>query len=413
MDFARANLKPAAFYLTLAAVAASLISIAACQILIGLAFLALLASGERLRLPPVKLPLALFMLGTALSCLFADDPAAGLPQIRKFYVLLTLPIVYTAFRRLEQVNRLVVVLGAVAAASGITGLVQFGLKWKAASEEGASFYMYYVGERITGFMSHWQTFGGQMMLVFLLAAAAVLFANLPRRNRLWWIACAAVLSAAIVGGWTRNIWLGSTAAGLYLLWHWNKKLILLVPIALALLIAAGPDALRERFTSLVKPHGEADSNQHRIVTYRTGLRMIQAHPLLGLGPERVGARFEEFVPGDVPRPLPDGWYGHLHNIYLHYAAERGIPALLCLLWFLVRMLRDFTRAARRMAPRDGGWLLRGAGAAVIAIMVSGLFELNLGDTEVLTLFLAIAACGYAVIEAQAAATNQRLSPKTA
>jgi hypothetical protein len=36
-------------------------------------------------------------------------------------------------------------------------------------------------------------------------------------------------------------------------------------------------------------------------------------------------------------------------------------------------------------------------ATVIAIMVSGLFEVNLGDTEVLTIFLVVVACGYLAV----------------
>ena len=82
-------------------------------------------------------------------------------------------------------------------------------------------------------------------------------------------------------------------------------------------------SVRTRFTSMFQPKREVDSNQHRIITWRTGLRMIEAHPWLGLGPEQVKVQFLNYVPADVPRPLPTGWYGHLHNIYLHYAAERG------------------------------------------------------------------------------------------
>ena len=175
-------------------------------------------------------------------------------------------------------------------------------------------------------------------------------------------------------------------------------MILLAPIALVLLVSLGPDSLRARFTSVLQPHGEVDSNQHRIVTYRTGLRMIQAHPLLGLGPEHVGIHFEEYLPDDVPRPLPDGWYGHLHNIYLQYAAERGLPTLFFLLWLLGRMLLDFTRAAGRGIVPEGTWLLRAATASILAIMTSGFFEMNLGDTEVLTLFLAIVTCAYVVVD---------------
>src|SRR5574340_407304 len=129
--------------------------------------------------------------------------------------------------------------------------------------------------------------------------------------------------------------------------------------------------------------------------------MVKQHPWLGLGPERVKARFNEFVPAEVPRPLPSDWYGHLHNIYVHYAAERGIPALLVLLWWLGRMLFDFIAAARRLPPGrdDLKMALHAAAAAVVAVMVEGVFELNLGDSEVLTMFLAITACGYVAADA--------------
>ena len=39
-------------------------------------------------------------------------------------------------------------------------------------------------------------------------------------------------------------------------------------------------------------------------------------------------------------------------------------------------------------------LLEGAIGCVIGTMVSGVFELNLGDSEVLTMFLAIVCLGY-------------------
>jgi len=34
-------------------------------------------------------------------------------------------------------------------------------------------------------------------------------------------------------------------------------------------------------------------------------------------------------------------------------------------------------------------------AVIIAVMLSGYYELNLGDSEVLGMFLAVVACGYA------------------
>ena len=59
------------------------------------------------------------------------------------------------------------------------------------------------------------------------------------------------------------------------------------------------------------------------------------------------------MPADVPRPLPIGWYGHLHNIYLQYAAERGIPTMLVLMWMLGQILFDFWRGLRVLPPGRG------------------------------------------------------------
>jgi putative inorganic carbon (HCO3(-)) transporter len=74
-------LSRAAMYCTFGSAVAILFSIAASQTLLALALAALLFSGAKLRLPPIWLPLGLFLLGTVVSLIFSSDPAAGLPQI--------------------------------------------------------------------------------------------------------------------------------------------------------------------------------------------------------------------------------------------------------------------------------------------------------------------------------------------
>lgn len=387
----------AALGLTLGAAVSVLFSIAVCQSLMALALAALLVSGEKLRWPPVKLPLALFVVGTVISLALSDQPSAGRPQIRKFFVFLMLLLVFSAVRELRHLRALVLAWAVLAALSSVRAIGQFVEKYERARALQADFYEFYVAERITGFMSHWMTFSGQMMLVLLLVAAALLFGPRARWSVAVWAACGSLTAVAILLGFTRGIWLATAAGMLYLVWQWRRWAVALVPVLAAGLVLLGPASLRERVASALRPRGEIDSNQHRIVSWRTGWRMIQAHPWFGLGPEHVKLQFDDYVPADVPRPLPKGWYGHLHNIYLHYAAERGVPTALALLWLLGRILADFARAARR-APPGTRFVLHGAVAAVVAILVEGIFELNLGDTEVLTMFLTIVAAGYVAIE---------------
>ena len=376
-----------------------LLGIAVSQILLALAFAALLASGEKIRLPRIWLPLGLFMLGTVISLLASGHIYAGLPQIRKFYVFLELLVVFSLVRTPKMVRWLFLSWAGIAAITAIRGFVQFAAKVQDAHRLGVNFYDFYVGERITGFTSHWNTYSAEEMFALIMLGAFLFFAdNLGKR--LWvWLACAALIAMAILLGETRGIWIAVAVAGLYLVWFWRRSLVLLVPVVILIAYFASPPAMKDRFTSIFKPKG-VDSNQFRVVTWRTGLQMIERHPLLGVGPEGVKLHFDDYIPADIPRPLPSGWYGHLHNIYLHYAAERGIPTMLILMWLLFQILFDFWRGLRALPPgrSDRRFLLHGGIAVVLATMAEGFVELNLGDSEVLTMFLVVVACGYVALE---------------
>ncbi len=388
-------LSRATFYLTAGAAVSILFSIAVSQTLMALAFICLLLSRDEIRFPPFKLPLALFFLGTLVSLALSADPRAGTPQIRKFYVYLIALLVYSSIRSLARVRAIVLLWSGVASLSALRSFAQFIHKYQQSEAQHTGFYQYYVGERITGFMSHWMTFGGEEMIVVLMLAAFLFFAPHNRWKLPGW-AAAAVLLVSMTLGLTRSIWIGTVVAGLYLIWFWKRWLVVAVPALLALAMLAAP--VRERAISVFEPHGDTDSNQFRVVVWRTGLRMIRAHPWFGLGPEEVKAQLESYIPADIPRPLPSGWYGHLHNIYLHYAAERGIPTMLTLMWMLGKILYDLIRALRRGVDPDRRWIVHGAVAVTLAILVVGFFELNLGDSEVLTMFLASSSLGYVAAE---------------
>jgi putative inorganic carbon (hco3(-)) transporter len=401
-------LERAPFYLTCGSIISILFSIAIAHILLGLAIAALLLSHERLRLPPIKLPLVLFLTGTLLSWFTSGHMHQGVPQIRKFLVFALLLLVYSAFRKLSEVRAIAMLWAAVVTLSAVRSLFQFGQKFSDWKGQG-SFYDFYIGQRITGFMSHWMTFGGEEMIVLLFLAALLFFSTERRWKPIGWF-CALILSVSLVLGMTRSIFLLGFPVGLlYLLWVWHKWLVAAAPVVAVLAFLVAPAVLKERVTSIIRPHGETDSNKHREILRAAGVRMIAAHPWFGVGPEMVNDRalFESYVPADIPRPLPEGWYGHLHNIYLQYAAERGIPTMLCMMWMIGTMLWDFIRALRgRLANPESRWILHGAIAMILAILAEGFLEYNLGDTEVLSLFLVVVSFGYLAKEAAEGAGSE-------
>src|SRR6266851_5432598 len=80
-------------------------------------------------------------------------------------------VVFSLFRDLRLIRRLVLCWAGVGAIVAARGIVQFAAKVSEASALGRNFYEYYEPERITGFMSHWMTFGGEEMFVLLMLTA--------------------------------------------------------------------------------------------------------------------------------------------------------------------------------------------------------------------------------------------------
>lgn len=374
------------------------VSIAASQILLGVGIALLLVFRRRLEFPRIWIPLAALFVWTILADALCPDPWTGRAQIKKFFVFLFIPLLYGVFaRQFAKVYWVIVGWAITATASGVWALVQFVMKYEHTKHTGQNFYLAYLGRRITGFESHWLTFGALQLSVMLLLLAQWFFAKhrMPR----WAYLSVFVLATAILLTWDRSIWLATVPAAFYLVWCWKPKWTLAIPVLLVVGFLVAPSGTRERLFSLVNPHGDTDSNRFRLVTFFTGVEMVKAHPWFGLGPEEIRSNFDKYVPADIKRPLPAGYYGHLHNLYVQYAAERGIPAVLFLLGFIGLTVWDCAQALRRAgsARSQQRFLLHGTIAVIIGMLIEGFFEYNLGDSEVLMMFICVVALGYAAV----------------
>jgi O-antigen ligase len=386
-----------AFGFAFISAAAGMVSIAVAHFCLGIALLLLVFSKTPLRVPPVVWPFAGFLAWTVLSAGVSGDAAAAFPQFKKFFVFAVLIVVFSLFRTIDQARRLSEGWFACAVAASLWSVVQFIQKWAAARAASADFLAFYTPDRITGFFSHWMTFAQALLLVFLLLVSYLLFSASGRRGgRGVWLGCAVACAAPLGLSWTRSVWIALVVSGGYLCWHWHRKLLLAIPVLLAVLFVAAPGAVRQRLESIIHP----GPTEARPIMWRTGARMIEAHPWFGVGPEQVGPRFREFLPAGV-ETLPEAYYGHLHSIYIHYAAERGVPAVLFLLWFFAQLLWDHARALgllARSGRSDRRFLLHGVVACTIGVMVVGCFDVTLGDSEVLGIYLAMVALGYRAVE---------------
>jgi putative inorganic carbon (hco3(-)) transporter len=396
MELFRRNDVP--IYLVVAAAVTTLVSIRVFEILMAMALVALMVTRQRWRLPPVWLPLSLFLVATLVSLFASGHIRDGLPQVRKFYVYFMLVLVTSAIRTVKEARWVALGWALAATLSSLWALKQFFAKYHAAELAHQNFYLSYVDARITGFMGHWMTLSGELMMALLVMGALGFFAP-DRAATPWLVAAALPVGAALGLTWTRSMWLGTLCGGVYLIWFWKKWALAAVPLLIAGLLIANPLDIRERAISALAPHeGLTDSNGHRAELRRIGWEMIKAHPWLGVGPEQVARQYQDYIRPDMPKPQASQYYGHLENDYVQYAAERGVPATLALLWMIGWAVFDFARALRRLpADAEERWVLRAAIAVTASILVSGFYSWNLNNSEVLAMFLAVMGCGYVAV----------------
>lgn len=372
------------------------VSIAAFQICLGASLLLLLVSRKPLEMPPVKAPLALFVGWTVVALVASDDMTGGLPQIKKFFVLLMLPLIYTLFRSTSAAVKLMEGWFAVGVITVGVGFVQFYLKWQRSVEVGEPFLQGYEGDRITGLMSHWMTFSETLLLIVAALASYALFRGRGRSGEVLWPVVLAWLTAGVVLSYTRSVWIAGAVLVLYFAAVSKPRLLLLAPIVALVLVVVAPDSVQTRIRSIASP----SASSSRVIMWRTGAQMIEAHPWTGVGLEQVGLRFAEFMPADVPDELPPAYYAHLHNTFIHYGAERGLVVVLALLWLFGKILWNLSNAVRRAPPGSGDarFLLQAAIAGTVGVVIISMFNVSIGDSEVMGAWLALVAVGYRAAE---------------
>ena len=193
---------------------------------------------------------------------------------------------------------------------------------------------------------------------------------------------------------TRSAWVGACAALALLCVLKDLRLIAVLPVLAALCITFAPPQLTDRLYSAFDL--QDPTNRDRIAMVRAGVRMVEDHPLTGVGPDLVKEVYPEYRDaGAVQENNP-----HLHNVPLHIAAERGLPALVVWLGFLVLVVRDLV--GRLKAPDTAGLAAAGL-AAVVGMLAAGMFEYNFGDSEFLMLFLVLITLPHAAAHGPSAA----------
>jgi putative inorganic carbon (HCO3(-)) transporter len=366
---ARDRIEQAGLVALIGIVAAMLVSIAAAQILLAIAAACWLASHiarrERLDAPPFFWPLVVYAALTLASAGFSLDPRVSFTDCKQLVLLMLVPLVYD-FARGARASQMLSVILTVGAASALYGIVQYGV-----------LNFDNLGRRPSGTLSHWMTYSGTLMLVICATVARLLHS---RHGRLWAAFIMPALLVSLILTQTRGAWIGvAVGVGVVFLTK-DFRLTALIPVAVVTAVVLAPTALTDRFYSIFDKNDL--TNRDRLAMLQAGVAIVKDYPLMGVGPDQIERIYPAYrVPDAVKETNP-----HLHNVPMHIAAERGVPALAAWAWFVASATLGLLRLLRRSRHRS---LPAAALGAMAAMAAAGLTEYNFGDSEFLMLLLVI------------------------
>lgn len=218
-------------------------------------------------------------------------------------------------------------------------------------------------------------------LVIIMAVAAGLgLCTSAWRMKLALFTLVALLGVCLVLTYSRGAWLSILAVIAAYGIFYNRRLFWLLALIPVILFFA-QDAVMERLASILHPTDT--SSTLRLALWESTWAMIMDKPLQGIGWGAYRLVYPEydFFVQDAGTII-----FHAHNMYLHIAAETGIPGLIAFLLLMVGHVRIALTVRHYAAEKWMRGLMLGIVAAICGLAVNGVTDYIMFNIQVSMLF---------------------------
>ena len=160
-------------------------------------------------------------------------------------------------------------------------------------------------------------------------------------ERIFALCCLVATIGSTILGASRGGFIASAVAFLWLVWHSPHRLrnaiVILILVTPPLLLLPSSPLHR-----LLHPnYSDITGEQNRLIAWKAGLRMVERHPLIGIGLGEFKPQMDNYADPDVSISTI------AHNTYLEVAAETGLPNFLVFVAMLFFTYRSLDRVRRR------------------------------------------------------------------
>jgi O-antigen ligase len=350
------------------------VSIAFCQISLGVAWLSWLAICWRKKrwlgyATGLEIAVGLFLAACVLSTILSAQPLDSLIGLKKFYLASSLFLVAYACHSPEDGRKLITVFLFFSSLTAGYGLLMY-----LAGMQG----------RVTGIQTMALTAGG----IFMMAALLSLVFAIQGRILTRWLSVpiSIILLAALLlsqsAGSLVSLIIGSISV-LILSRRW--KILAATAIA-ATVITVFFFKLPSGTGSTVAIQ-KSNTWELRKTIWNVGWKVFKEKPVTGHGLIDLGEAYHRNRERwDLERDPWNTWnYGHLHNIFLQIAANTGVIGLAAFIFLLYSVL-SLSLGLIKCVKQDIKALGLALSGVIIGFIVNGLAEWNFGDSEVVTVF---------------------------
>ncbi|MBN1633297.1 MAG: O-antigen ligase family protein [Ignavibacteria bacterium] len=325
----------------------------------------------------VYLFLLIYVIFEILSRFFAVIPEGALAGLKRLLLLLIFVASVDITDKTKKLESIITVVLIVFSVISTYEIVRFMVEYI-----NAGFEINIIDTRL-GYFSHPITTGEVKMLVFVLLIPLLFIKGREFRNKkiiLSFLLLPILISLFLT--FSRNVILAVIVCFIITGLFMSRKTLIATIIIVIAIFLFSPPQLKERLTSSFNP--EHETNKPRLIMWKTGLKMFSDHIWTGVGDNEFIGVYKMYR-----QPEFTGEGSHMHNNYMMILVTTGLFGFIGYCGFMITLFIKQIKLYRRESNDKFKKLIFGSILAFIAFNLSGIFEWNFGDWEVLSVFLFI------------------------
>lgn len=352
------------------------ISIAACQIFLGVSWLFWLFSCLLFRKwlgikTPLDYYLLIFLIVFIAASIFSLEPLNSFRGLKKFYLTSAVYLIAFNIRDSEKIILLIKIFVISSAIASLYGLGMYSFGQQSA---------------LLGFQTMALTTSGIFAMAGLLAWGLVLLKMKSDKENILYILVAILIFMSLLFTRSLSSWIAYTiglSVVIIFMRKWKILVVLIFCVAIFIITLGHKSLLLKNYN--FKSY-KTWSWTVRKTIWETGWEIIKQKPILGHGNIDLGEKYKEIrkdVFGENPKQIRT--FGHLHNNFLHIMAITGVMGLLAFCFLLLKIIMMAFKTYSISSPNNK-IITIATTAGITSFLINGLAEWNFGDSEVVTVF---------------------------